>query len=145
MRCERWWVPGLVVSGDAAHAVGPEAGLGAGLGLGDALALAIAVEQSPDADAACAAYELWRRPAVRPYEEIGATRARRRQASRGALAAEPGPALRPLHAEGNHAVHGVAVHAGHPPVHPVGAVLVPGSGPLQAHEDRPRVARADPR
>ena len=57
-------------------AVGPEAGLGAGLGLGDALALAIAVEQSPDADAACAAYELWRRPAVRPYEEIGAAGAR---------------------------------------------------------------------
>jgi 2-polyprenyl-6-methoxyphenol hydroxylase-like FAD-dependent oxidoreductase len=76
VRCERWWVPGLVVIGDAAHAVGPEAGLGAGLGLGDALALAIAIDQSADADAACAAYELWRRPAVRPYEEIGAAGAR---------------------------------------------------------------------
>jgi 2-polyprenyl-6-methoxyphenol hydroxylase-like FAD-dependent oxidoreductase len=72
VRCERWWVPGLVVIGDAAHAVGPEAGLGAGLGLGDALALAIAIEGAADADSACAAYELWRRPAVRPYEEIGA-------------------------------------------------------------------------
>jgi 2-polyprenyl-6-methoxyphenol hydroxylase-like FAD-dependent oxidoreductase len=75
-RCERWWVPGLVVIGDAAHAVGPEAGLGAGLGLGDALALAVAVERNSDPDAACADYELWRRPAVRPYEEIGATGAR---------------------------------------------------------------------
>ena len=76
MRCERWWVPGLVVIGDAAHAVGPEAGLGAGLGLGDALALAIAVERNRDPDGACADYELWRRPAVRPYEEIGAAGAR---------------------------------------------------------------------
>ena len=55
---------------------GPEAGLGAGLGLGDALALAVAIERSADPDAACAAYELWRRPAVRPYEEIGAAGAR---------------------------------------------------------------------
>ncbi len=76
VRCERWWVPGLVIIGDAAHAVGPEAGLGAGLGLGDALALAIAIERSADADAACRAYEEWRRPAVRPYEEIGAAGAR---------------------------------------------------------------------
>ncbi|HEX2503499.1 MAG TPA: FAD-dependent monooxygenase [Miltoncostaeaceae bacterium] len=76
VRCERWWVPGLVVIGDAAHAVGPEAGLGAGLGLGDALALAVALERSRDPDGACADYELWRRPAVRPYEEIGAAGAR---------------------------------------------------------------------
>jgi 2-polyprenyl-6-methoxyphenol hydroxylase-like FAD-dependent oxidoreductase len=77
VRCERWWVPGLVVIGDAAHAVGPEAGLGAGLGLGDALALATAIERNPgDPDGACSEYELWRRPAVRPYEEIGAAGAR---------------------------------------------------------------------
>ncbi len=76
VRCERWWVPGLVVIGDAAHAVGPEAGLGAGLGLGDALALAVALERNRDPDGACADYELWRRPAVRPYEEIGAAGAR---------------------------------------------------------------------
>jgi 2-polyprenyl-6-methoxyphenol hydroxylase-like FAD-dependent oxidoreductase len=76
VRCERWWVPGLVVIGDAAHAVGPEAGLGAALGLGDALALAVAVERNADPDRACEDYELWRRPAVRPYEEIGAAGAR---------------------------------------------------------------------
>ena len=77
VRAERWWVPGLVIIGDAAHAVGPEAGLGAGLGLGDALALAVAVERNPDdPDAACADYETWRRPAVAPYEVIGAAGAR---------------------------------------------------------------------
>ena len=76
VRCETWWVPGLVLIGDAAHAVGPEAGLGAGLGLGDALALAVAIERNSDPDGACADYELWRRPAVRPYETIGAAGAR---------------------------------------------------------------------
>jgi 2-polyprenyl-6-methoxyphenol hydroxylase-like FAD-dependent oxidoreductase len=76
VRCARWWVPGLVVIGDAAHAVGPEAGLGAGLGLGDALALATAIERNAEPDGACSDYELWRRPAVRPYEEIGAAGAR---------------------------------------------------------------------
>ena len=76
VRCETWWVPGLVLIGDAAHAVGPEAGLGAGLGLGDALALAVAIERNADPDGACADYELWRRPAVRPYETIGAAGAR---------------------------------------------------------------------
>jgi 2-polyprenyl-6-methoxyphenol hydroxylase-like FAD-dependent oxidoreductase len=77
VRVERWSVPGLVVIGDAAHAIGPEAGLGAGLGLGDAHALAIAVERSGgDPDRACADYETWRRPAVDPYLALGAAGAR---------------------------------------------------------------------
>lgn len=77
LRCPRWWVPGVVVIGDAAHFVGPEAGLGAGLGLGDTHALAISVARNPeDPDTACADYETWRRPAVRPYEEIGGAGAR---------------------------------------------------------------------
>jgi 2-polyprenyl-6-methoxyphenol hydroxylase-like FAD-dependent oxidoreductase len=76
VRCERWWVPGVVVIGDAAHFLGPEAGIGAGLGLGDALALAVAVGRHREPDAACSDYELWRRPATRPYEEVGAQGAR---------------------------------------------------------------------
>ena len=67
----------MVVIGDAAHAVGPESGLGAGLGLGDAHALAIAIERNPDdPDAACRDYEIWRRPAVDPYLAMGAAGAR---------------------------------------------------------------------
>jgi 2-polyprenyl-6-methoxyphenol hydroxylase-like FAD-dependent oxidoreductase len=74
VRCPRWWVPGAIVIGDAAHFLGPEAGLGAGLGLSDALALATAIARNPDdADAACAEYEHWHGPAVRPYEVIGAS------------------------------------------------------------------------
>ncbi|MEQ8833419.1 MAG: FAD-dependent monooxygenase [Miltoncostaeaceae bacterium] len=77
LRCEEWWRPGVVVIGDAAHFLGPEAGIGAGLGLGDALALAQAIAQNrDDADAACRDYEAWHGPKVRPYEAIGAEGAR---------------------------------------------------------------------
>ena len=73
VRCPEWWVPGVVVIGDAAHFLGPEAGIGAGLGLGDALALAVALERNPDdPDGACRDYVHWRGPAVRPYEVVGA-------------------------------------------------------------------------
>jgi len=69
LRCERWWVPGVVIIGDAAHFFGPETGVASGIGLGDAHALAEAIAQNPDdPDEACRSYELWRAPAVRPYE-----------------------------------------------------------------------------
>ena len=69
LRCEQWWVPGVVVIGDAAHFFGPETGVSSGIGLGDAHALAQAVKQNPDdPDQACRVYEAWRAPAVRPYE-----------------------------------------------------------------------------
>ena len=69
LRAARWWTPGVVLIGDAAHFFGPETGVGAALGLGDALALATAIERHPgDPDAACAAFETWRLPVVRPYE-----------------------------------------------------------------------------
>jgi 2-polyprenyl-6-methoxyphenol hydroxylase-like FAD-dependent oxidoreductase len=69
LRAERWWAPGVVLIGDAAHYFGPETGVGAALGLGDAQALAAAIARFPDdPDAACAAYEAWRAPVVRPYE-----------------------------------------------------------------------------
>ncbi len=69
LTAERWWAPGAVILGDAAHFFGPETGVAAGLGLGDAHALAEAIGQNPDdPDAACASYQLWREPVVRPYE-----------------------------------------------------------------------------
>jgi 2-polyprenyl-6-methoxyphenol hydroxylase-like FAD-dependent oxidoreductase len=76
VRCETWWAPGVVLIGEAAHAIDPEAGVGAGLGFGDALALAVAIAGAADPDSACRDYEFWRRPAVAPYEQIGAAGAR---------------------------------------------------------------------
>ena len=76
VRCPTWWVPGAVVIGEAAHAIDPEAGIGSGLGMGDAHALAIAIARSGDPDEACRDYEHWRRPAVAPYEAVGAAGAR---------------------------------------------------------------------
>jgi 2-polyprenyl-6-methoxyphenol hydroxylase-like FAD-dependent oxidoreductase len=81
LSCPRWWVPGVVAIGDAAHFFGPETGASAGIGVGDAHALAQAIAMSGgDADAACAAYEAWRAPAVRPYEAGDPGRARLRGA-----------------------------------------------------------------
>jgi 2-polyprenyl-6-methoxyphenol hydroxylase-like FAD-dependent oxidoreductase len=77
LTCQRWWVPGVVVIGDAAHFFGPETGVSSGIGLGDAHALAQAVVTNPDdADVACRSYELWRTPAVRPYEAMDPGRQR---------------------------------------------------------------------
>jgi 2-polyprenyl-6-methoxyphenol hydroxylase-like FAD-dependent oxidoreductase len=72
VECERWWVPGVTLIGEALHAMNPEAGIGSGLGMGDALALAIAVAANrDDPDAACGDYERWRRPAIAPYLAVG--------------------------------------------------------------------------
>ena len=69
LRAARWWAPGVVLIGDSAHFFGPETGVGAGLGLGDAHALARAIAGNrEDPDAACALYEAWRAPVIRPYE-----------------------------------------------------------------------------
>jgi 2-polyprenyl-6-methoxyphenol hydroxylase-like FAD-dependent oxidoreductase len=77
LSCQQWWVPGLVIIGDAAHFFGPETGVSSGIGLGDAHALAQAVQQNPtDPDAACRSYELWRLPVVRPYEAMDPGRQR---------------------------------------------------------------------
>lgn len=70
LRCPRWWTPGAVIIGDAAHTFGPDTGVGAGIGLQDAHALAEAIAREPDADAACERYVTWREPAVRPYEAL---------------------------------------------------------------------------
>ncbi|MGD9695772.1 MAG: FAD-dependent oxidoreductase [Thermoleophilia bacterium] len=88
LSCPRWWAPGVVLIGDAAHFFGPETGASAGIGAGDALALAQAIAANrADADAACAAYEAWRAPAVRPYEAGDPSRRR----LRGARLAPPLP------------------------------------------------------
>ncbi len=72
VRCERWWVPGVTLIGEALHAMNPEAGIGAGLGMGDALALAVAIAGAgDDPDAACRTYETWRGPALAPYLAVG--------------------------------------------------------------------------
>ncbi len=77
LSCERWWIPGLLIIGDAAHFFGPETGVSSGIGLGDAHALAEAVRQNPDdPDAVCRSYELWRAPVVRPYEAMDPGRQR---------------------------------------------------------------------
>jgi 2-polyprenyl-6-methoxyphenol hydroxylase-like FAD-dependent oxidoreductase len=77
LSCERWWVPGLVIIGDAAHFFGPETGVSSGIGLGDAHALSQAILQNPDdPDAVCRSYELWRTPVVRPYEAMDPGRQR---------------------------------------------------------------------
>lgn len=74
VRCEEWWRPGVALIGEALHAMNPEVGIGSGLGMGDAQALAVAVAQNPDdPDAACRAYEHWRRPAIAPYLAVGGT------------------------------------------------------------------------
>lgn len=73
----RWWIPGLILIGDSAHFFGPETGASSGIGLGDAQALAEAVKQNPEnPDAACASFEVWRVPAVRPLEAMDPSRER---------------------------------------------------------------------
>ena len=84
----------MVLIGDAAHALDPEAGIGAGprpgRRPGDGRSRS---SGTADPDAACRDYEFWRRPAVAPYEAIGAAGARivppapAPEARRGALAA----------------------------------------------------------
>jgi len=91
LTCPAWWVPGAVVVGDAAHVFGPETGASAGVGLADALALAEAVRANPkDADAACATYEQWRGPAIRPVEAMDPSRRR----LQGAAIPAPAPGER---------------------------------------------------
>lgn len=81
LSCPRWWTPGLLIIGDAAHFFGPETGASAGIGLADAHALAQAIAANPQsADAACATYEAWRAPILRPYEAADPGRQRLRGA-----------------------------------------------------------------
>ena len=58
---------GIVVIGDAAHAMSPQLGLGANLCLADAWALAAVLRVEPDVRAALPAYAANRRPHIRWY------------------------------------------------------------------------------
>ncbi|MBU8897781.1 FAD-dependent monooxygenase [Corallococcus sp. M34] len=58
----RWWSPGVVLLGDAAHAVTPNLGQGAGLAIEDAAALAQLLTTMGPTDSALARYESLRRP-----------------------------------------------------------------------------------
>ncbi|WP_338867798.1 FAD-dependent monooxygenase [Myxococcus stipitatus] len=58
----RWWRSGVVLLGDAAHAVTPNLGQGAGLAIEDAAALAQLLTTMGPTDAALARYESLRRP-----------------------------------------------------------------------------------
>lgn len=91
LSCPAWWVPGVVVVGDAAHFFGPETGASAGVGLADALALAEAIRANPDdPDGACATYEQWRGPSIRPVEAADPSRRR----LEGSVIPEAAPAER---------------------------------------------------
>ena len=99
LSCPEWWVPGVVVIGDAAHFFGPETGASAGVGLADAHALAEAIGANRrDADAACRVYESWRSPTSRRLEDSDPGRMR----LEGAPIREPRPEERwpPLLAPG---------------------------------------------
>lgn len=88
LSCPRWWAPGVVLIGDAAHFFGPETGAPAGIGMADAHALAQAIATYPDQpDGACAAYEAWRAPVARQLEAL--------DPSRGRLLGAEIPACRP--------------------------------------------------
>jgi 2-polyprenyl-6-methoxyphenol hydroxylase-like FAD-dependent oxidoreductase len=58
----KFWAPGLVLLGDAAHAVTPNMGQGAGLAIEDACCLAKLLSERPEREAALAEYEALRRP-----------------------------------------------------------------------------------
>ncbi|MBB4774669.1 oxidoreductase [Actinomadura livida] len=64
VRCETWRHRNVVLLGDAAHTAHFSIGSGTKLAMDDASALAGSLREQPDAEAALAAYEAARRPAV---------------------------------------------------------------------------------
>ncbi len=68
VRVARVWRDGVVVLGDAAHAMSPQLGMGANLGLADAVTLAAALAEHADQERALAAYARQRQPVWRFYQ-----------------------------------------------------------------------------
>ena len=67
-RLERWYGPGYLLIGDAAHAMSPQLGQGVNMALMDALALRDALRSEADIDGAIQRYEGVRRAHVRIYQ-----------------------------------------------------------------------------
>ena len=67
-RLRRWYRPGLLCIGDAAHAMAPNLGQGANSALVDAAALASALARAADLPAALQAYDQRRRPRVQKVQ-----------------------------------------------------------------------------
>jgi 2-polyprenyl-6-methoxyphenol hydroxylase-like FAD-dependent oxidoreductase len=67
---DAWTTGRVVLVGDAAHAMAPNLGQGAGSALADAAVLVWELARAADASTALARYELRRRPAVRPVQDI---------------------------------------------------------------------------
>ena len=67
---DAWTTGRVVLVGDAAHAMAPNLGQGAGSALADAAVLVWELARAADASTALACYELRRRPAVRPVQDI---------------------------------------------------------------------------
>jgi 2-polyprenyl-6-methoxyphenol hydroxylase-like FAD-dependent oxidoreductase len=70
--CARWWDGRLALLGDAAHAMAPNLGQGANSALVDAAVLLDELRRAPTLDAALAAYDARRRPAVRRVADTAA-------------------------------------------------------------------------
>ena len=88
---QRWWAPGQVLIGDAAHAVTPNMGQGAGLAIEDAACLAAILAEDGPTDAALAKFQALRQPRARWICQQSATLGRV-----GALRSAPLRALRDL-------------------------------------------------
>ncbi|SEC45502.1 2-polyprenyl-6-methoxyphenol hydroxylase [Rhizobiales bacterium GAS191] len=70
VKLRRWSSGKVAVIGDAAHALPPNIGQGAGCSMMNALALAVYLEETPDIEAALAAWELKERPLTEHTQRI---------------------------------------------------------------------------
>ncbi len=75
-RCPRWWTPGVLLLGDAAHPMSPIRAQGINMALRDAIVLANHLGPALDAgtpaevDAACAAVQREREPEIRTVQKL---------------------------------------------------------------------------
>jgi 2-polyprenyl-6-methoxyphenol hydroxylase-like FAD-dependent oxidoreductase len=94
--CARWWDGRLVLLGDAAHAMAPNLGQGANSALVDAAVLLDELRRAPSLDAALAAYDARRRPAVRRVADMAARLGRLAEATHPVMRAVRDRVLLPI-------------------------------------------------